>query len=956
MTTALPCRLVIASACIALVTGCDGRKSTTTAGAPDGVPAVAGDGRLARASTSDSGGLWRELTDGAQSQAILGARGYRKYAVDRERLERALAAAPQEGSGAGGASITLPLPDGTFTRVRLHRSPILSPELQAQHPEMQTYVVQGVDDPTMTGRLARIPAGFHAMLLSNRGAAVITPGDGSEGNHISRWGQAGAGRRFACGVTESEALPAVAPITAAPPDATFAPQASLAPAPLSYGSKLRTYRLALNSDAEFTSYVGGEAQAMAQFVTTTNDLNGFYEREVAIRFQLVYAKAYTDPATDPFTDGSVAAMLVENQKDLDAKVGSANYDLGHLFFMFGEYGGQGKGKVCAPSSKGQGASTGAIALPLGTAFAVDLVGHEIGHMLGATHTFSAGSALGQFTAATAYEVGEGCSVMSYDSLCGGLAEDQGAVYYFHAASFDQITAFANAQGCGVLTDTGNQPPWIQGEPDCTAPRSTPLILRSWGGDPDNDCEVDPAGCPSTHQHEELTYIWEQMDAAPEPVDGYPSPTATTGPLVLSWVPLPPGLDRSERFVPSLKSILEDTPNPWEVLPAVDRTLHFRATVRDNRAGGGGIASVSTRVNIAGAPLRITSPAKDRVVECGEDLTVLWDPGGSAAPSMDVGFETYDPDWSSGLWVGTGANNGSFAFRPWTATTHARVTLAPNPTSCYLAYSEKFSVVDTKPPTITAPDVTAECTSSAGTKVDLGKATAMDACDKQVEAITIADTPSLFPLGKTSVVWEGQDRSGNVGFGYQKVVVHDTTPPVLVAPSDVSVECASPAGTAVVLGNPTVSDACDASVVATNDAPSLFPLGSTTVHWTAVDASGNKSAAKSNLVTVKDTTAPALACNAPASITPSSVPAAFTGTAKDVCKGSLPVAITNYDCYKLNKQGKRSTIQCAVQIKGGTFTIVDSGGIGASIDWDISSADGSGNPTTVKCHVDVVQKK
>ena len=88
----------------------------------------------------------------------------------------------------------------------------------------------------------------------------------------------------------------------------------------------------------------------------------------------------------------------------------------------------------------------------------------------------------------------------------------------------------------------------------------------------------------------------------------------------------------------------------------------------------------------------------------------------------------------------------------------------------------------------------------------------------------------------------------------EVTVQDTLAPSLTAPADVTEECTSPAGTPVVLGTPIVNDVCDTSLDIANDAPALFPLGMTTVNWTATDDAGNTDTA-TQTVTVVDTTPP-----------------------------------------------------------------------------------------------------
>lgn len=88
----------------------------------------------------------------------------------------------------------------------------------------------------------------------------------------------------------------------------------------------------------------------------------------------------------------------------------------------------------------------------------------------------------------------------------------------------------------------------------------------------------------------------------------------------------------------------------------------------------------------------------------------------------------------------------------------------------------------------------------------------------------------------------------------EVSIVDTTDPDVTAPSNVTEECVSPAGTPVELGDPVVSDICDPTLVVDNDAPALFPVGETPVLWTATDSSANVGE-DTQLVTVEDTIPP-----------------------------------------------------------------------------------------------------
>jgi type VI secretion system Hcp family effector len=84
---------------------------------------------------------------------------------------------------------------------------------------------------------------------------------------------------------------------------------------------------------------------------------------------------------------------------------------------------------------------------------------------------------------------------------------------------------------------------------------------------------------------------------------------------------------------------------------------------------------------------------------------------------------------------------------------------------------------------------------------------------------------------------------------------DTEPPTIIAPADITIEATGPL-TTVSLGTATATDNEDPSPTITNNAPASFPLGTTTITWTATDASGN-SASATQQVTITDTTPPTI---------------------------------------------------------------------------------------------------
>ena len=101
---------------------------------------------------------------------------------------------------------------------------------------------------------------------------------------------------------------------------------------------------------------------------------------------------YYNPSTDPYDAASTGAGGTWNaqlQNTLTSVIGEANYDIGHLFGASGGGGNAGCiGCVCTNGSKGSGFTSPADGVPQGDNFDIDYVVHEVGHQLGANHTFS----------------------------------------------------------------------------------------------------------------------------------------------------------------------------------------------------------------------------------------------------------------------------------------------------------------------------------------------------------------------------------------------------------------------------------------------------------------------------------------------------------------------------------------------------------------------------------------
>lgn len=563
-------------------------------------------------------GLWESvegLVAGAgNAQPRIEPDAFRLVALDQDVLAERLDATPLESSSAAlhiNSVITIPTPDGGFARFRIEESPVMAPELAAKFPGIKTYIGQGLDDLTASVRLDWTPSGFHAQILSAEGATYVDPYLDGDTRFYAVYFKRDYRRALnarSCSLVEgmpNQRQGAVAGGGSA-------------------GGTLRTYRLALAATGEYTQFHGGTVAAgLAGIVTTLNRVNGVYEREVAVRMVLVGNNdtlIFTNPDSDPYTNSNGFAMLTQNQATITSLIGSANYDIGHVFSTGGG-GVAGLSVVCWDDGKAWGV-TGQPS-PIADPFDIDFVAHEMGHQFGGNHTFNGvnNSCNGNRNASTAYELGSGSTIMAYAGICGPDDLQPHSDPFFHFASFDEIRSFTTAgfgNTCPATVFTGNSAPTVNAGPDFTIPHSTPFALTATGSDPDND---------------ELTYGWEEADRGPAaPLS---APDNGSIPLFRSFDPtLSP-----TRVFPRIQNILDDMSSDDEKLPQLGRAMDFRVTARDNRAGGGGVGTDQMRLTVDGnaGPFRITAPTLGIVPDAMQ--TVSWDVAGTS----DIPISTFEVD-------------------------------------------------------------------------------------------------------------------------------------------------------------------------------------------------------------------------------------------------------------------------------------------------------------------------
>ncbi len=555
-------------------------------------------------------GIWSFVEETAV--AIVGQRQivpkqYRTVRLNESGLAEVLQRAPREFSEAAKSqrvTLALPMPDGDFITFRIEESPVMEAALAEKFPAIKTYRGRGDDDPTLSVRIDSTPAGFHALIFSERGTVYIDPYQKNDTTNYVTYYKADYQKEaddFQCHFSEANLVPNRAAIPALPAAAN--------------GTQLRTYRLACAATGEYTAFHGGTVAAgLAAIVTSVNRVNQIYERDLAVRMVLVANNnliVYTNPATDPYSNNSGSTMLGQNQTNLDSVIGDANYDMGHVFST----GGGGVaflGVICETGFKARGVT--GLPAPVGDPFDIDFVAHEMGHQFGGNHTFNGTTGNcggGNRAASAAYEPGSGSTIMAYAGICGSQNLQPNSDDHFHIKSLEEILAYLGTTSCAATTNTGNTIPTVSSPATFTIPKSTPFTLTATASDGDGDS---------------LTYCWEEYDL------GLSSPPDTDSdgqarPIFRSFSPTA----NPTRTFPKLSDILNNTQTIGERLPTISRTMNFQVTVRDNRSSGGAIKTSTTQVVVSGTsgPFLVTSPNTNVSWGTLSSQTVTWDVANTA---------------------------------------------------------------------------------------------------------------------------------------------------------------------------------------------------------------------------------------------------------------------------------------------------------------------------------------
>ncbi len=587
------------------------------------------------------------------------------YRVDLKSLREMLKNAEETGKNARPVIISLPTVEGKIEKFAVYSNPVIEKSLADKY-QLGSYVGIGVDDSSKYLRFSTSPADMQSMIIKDGvfqfielisadrqtyGVFYKTKNDGEHGfkcdtgehdfKDINKL--VANGKKMLSGVG----------ITSRPTN-----------------TKYRDFRMALSVTGEYSQYqltaAGTPANAsddvkkgvvLAAMNNTMTRINGVFERDFGahLTVQNLPQIIYLDPATDPYT-GNLNLQL---QQTLTSAVGNANYDIGHVLNQNAERSGNagGIGIVCTDPAnntdiqKGSAYTQGPV--PTGEVFDFTAA-HEMGHQLGANHTFSNTSVTDANKGANV-EPGGGTTIMGY----AGITYDNvqaNADGYFHYKSIDQVlTNLENKLNCGVSQDINNNTaPAINPLAAYSIPKGTAYYLEASATDAEND---------------PVNYTWEQNDST----DEFSTISGDSG-----WGYNPkgalarsvPGTPNGRRYFPKLESVMNGVltdKQGWETVSYIPRTLNYAVTVRDQNAQRPMVSSSATTVTVGNdGPFKFNGLTASSVLYNDALNTIYWDVANTNAAPYNVTSVKIDYTSDNGAnWtnlVAAAPNTGSYSIQ------------------------------------------------------------------------------------------------------------------------------------------------------------------------------------------------------------------------------------------------------------------------------------------------------
>ena len=582
--------------------------------------------------------------------------------------------------------ILLPNEFGNLETFYLREVQTLSEELQNQFPDIRTYIGWSEDREDVKIRMSFSPLGVSNMIRLPKGETFfLQPYHNQENLHFIYSPYKVSYEKKKC-LTQS--IKKNSSPFSLPRSYSYLKEESVN---RSSDRKLRTYRIAVSANGEYTNYWGSKANAFAAITNTINRINEIFETDFAIHLTLVSNTniIYDNPARDPYSEN----FNVELQNTLSQEIGNANYDIGHLFgrgnIIQGDAGCI--GCVCVTNRKGRGYSFSNFRAPfLNDYFDIDLVAHEIGHQFGAFHIFSyltegMGSSI---------EPGSGTTIMSYAGITGPNDLQSHSDPYFNYINIEQIEAYVtSATSCGTFQNITNMPPVANAGQDYAIPKMTAYELIASA----TDANDNP-----------LSFCWEQLDNGLVTNENF-GPNNLIGAMNRSLLPKADSI----RSIPRMSSVLsgrltQNNPilnSTWETVSNMGRTLRWGVTIRDRDIMNNLQDAQNSRDNMVinvettAGPFSVISQNSAREIwQSGSLQTIIWNVNNTDklpvnTKSVDIRLSIDGGQTFPFLLIENTPNDGNEEiFIPHTnATENARIKIIPKNNIYFAINSTPFSI-------------------------------------------------------------------------------------------------------------------------------------------------------------------------------------------------------------------------------------------------------------------------
>ncbi|CAN1544999.1 Secretion system C-terminal sorting domain [Flavobacteriaceae bacterium] len=504
--------------------------------------------------------LWKRIN--SNKSALKNSEKTLQYELNKTLLLQILSETAVQDSKKKGNEIEFPNTKGELEKFNVWESSNFAPELQKLYPNIRAYAGIGINDPTATIHFSISQNGIQTMTLrADSGSEFIEQSSGDKSIYV---------------LSNSESITTERlPFTCSTDDVKL--NNKITNRVKANNKTLKTFRLALSCNGEYSSHFGNTVEGVLGGMNATmTRVNGVLNKDFAVKFEIIANNnqiIYLDPNTDPYSDASLGAdnplgakWNIELQENLTKVITNNNYDIGHLFAGSGGGGNAGCiGCICenptvnAPRGKGSGYSAPGNIPPIGDFFDIDIVAHEMGHQLGANHTFSHKI---EGTGAN-IEPGSGSTIMGYAGVTNYNVQMHSDDYY-SVNSILQIQSNLSSKA-SIDKETTNNPPLIDAGLNHTIPKGTAFVLKGTGTDQEGD---------------NVSYCWEQNDSAITQIDANSTVFSTKidGPLFRSLYPSSTPI----RYMPALKDVLANKlSTKWESVSTIGRVLNFSLTARDN---------------------------------------------------------------------------------------------------------------------------------------------------------------------------------------------------------------------------------------------------------------------------------------------------------------------------------------------------------------------------------------